>query len=224
VIEKIDIESDDTIASDYEQYQKVAYLGYVKPQGIGKWQLIREQYEWLEAVKIKLDLSSEAKDLNSRIPTEYYQVLDVFGKRMADPLLYYRTFDHAIDLTDGTDPLWNPMYALSVVELKALLEYLDEIRKTGEIRPNKSPAGAPILFVPKAHRNGLCIYVDHWGLHKIRVLNRYLLPLMNQLRDRVQGTKLFTKIDLKAGNNLSESALAMNERQASELGTDIMSI
>jgi hypothetical protein len=35
-VEKIDIEYNTTTASDYKQYQKVAYLGYVNPQGIAK--------------------------------------------------------------------------------------------------------------------------------------------------------------------------------------------
>jgi hypothetical protein len=42
---KRDIDYDDMIASDYEQYQKVACFGYVNPQGIAKWQLFQEQYE-----------------------------------------------------------------------------------------------------------------------------------------------------------------------------------
>jgi hypothetical protein len=121
---------------------------------------------------------------------------------MADALLPHRTFDHAIDLKDGTDPPWGPIYALSTVELKALHEYLDEMLRTGKIRPSKSLAGAPILFIPKAHGKGLRLCIDYRGLNKITVLNRYPLPLMNELRDRVQGAKLFTKIDLKAGYNL----------------------
>jgi hypothetical protein len=56
-------------------------------------------------VQVKLGLNSEAKELNSRIPAEYYQSLDIFGKRMADALPFHRTFDHAIDLKEGTDPL-----------------------------------------------------------------------------------------------------------------------
>jgi hypothetical protein len=79
--EKIDIEYDDTIASDYVQCQGAACLGYVNLQGIAKWQLFREQHERLGAVKVKLGLNSEAKDLNSRIPTEYYRFLDVFGNK-----------------------------------------------------------------------------------------------------------------------------------------------
>ena len=35
------------------------------------------------------------------------------------------------------------------------------------------------------------------------ILNRYQLPHMNELRDTVRGAKLFTKLDLKDGYNLS---------------------
>ena len=34
------------------------------------------------------------------------------------------------------------------------------------------------------------------------ILNRYPLPLMNELRDRFRRAKIFTKLDLKSGYNL----------------------
>jgi hypothetical protein len=83
-----------------------------------------------------------------------------------------------------------------------LKEYLNEMLVTGKIRPSKSPAGAPILFVPKAHGRGLRLCVDYRGLNRVTILNRYPLPLMNELRDRIQGSKIFTKLDLKSGYNL----------------------
>jgi hypothetical protein len=73
---------------------------------------------------------------------------------------------------------------------------------TGKIWAIKSLAGTPILFFPKAPGKDLCLGVDYWGLNKIAVVNRYPLPLMNELRDPVQLAKLVTKIDLKAGYNL----------------------
>jgi hypothetical protein len=88
------------------------------------------------------------------------------------------------------------------VELQALREYFDEILRTGKFRPSKSLAEWLILFVPKAHGIGLHFCIDFRGLKKITVLNRYVFPLMNELRDHVQGAKLFTKIDLKARYNL----------------------
>ena len=44
--------------------------------------------------------------------------------------------------------------------------------------------------------------MDYRGLNKVTILNRYPLPLMNELRDRVRGAKIFTKLDLKSGYNL----------------------
>jgi len=74
--------------------------------------------------------------------------------------------------------------------------------RTGKIRPSKSPAGASILFVPKPHGRGLRLCVNYRGLNRITVLNRYPLPLKNELRHRVEGLSNFSKIDLKSGYNL----------------------
>ena len=76
------------------------------------------------------------------------------------------------------------------------------MRTSGKIRPSKSSAGAPILFVPKKEGRGLRLCVDNRGLNKVTILNRYPLPLMNELRDCVRGAKIFTKVDLKSGYNL----------------------
>jgi len=91
---------------------------------------------------------------------------------------------------------------MSQAELDALREYLDDMLKSGKIRPSQSPADAPILFVPKPHGRGLRLCVDYRGLNKITVKNRYPLPLMDELRNRVQGANIFTKINLKTGYNL----------------------
>jgi hypothetical protein len=72
----------------------------------------------------------------------------------------------------------------------------------GKIHPSKSPAAAPMIFVPKAHGQGLRLCVDYRGLNKVTIANRYPLPIMSELQDRVRGAKIFTKIDLKNGYNL----------------------
>src|SRR5439155_21309540 len=53
-----------------------------------------------------------------------------------------------------------------------------------------------ILFVPKPEGRGLRLCVNYRGLNKITIRNRYPLPLMNELRDRVTDAKRFTKLDL----------------------------
>jgi hypothetical protein len=87
----------------------------------------------------------------------------------------------------------------------------------------KSSGGAPILFMPKAHGTGLRSSVDCSGLNYSSVLTTYPLNFMNELKDRVQIAKWFTKIDLKLGILLLESVLAMNVRRPSESGMGTMS-
>jgi hypothetical protein len=94
------------------------------------------------------------------------------------------------------------MYPLNETELQALWDYLKEMLELGNIRPSKSPAAAPIIFVPKAHGQGLRLCVDYQGLNKVTIANQYPLPIMSELQDRVRGAKIFTKIDLKNGYNL----------------------
>ena len=71
----------------------------------------------------------------------------------------------------------------------------------GIIVHSKSLAGAPVLYVPKpAGRLRLC--VDYRQLNKLTIRNKYPLPLMTELRERVAGSTVFTKLDLKDGYHL----------------------
>jgi hypothetical protein len=94
------------------------------------------------------------------------------------------------------------MYPLNETELQVLWDYLKEILELGKICPSKSPTAAPIIFVPKAHGQGLTLCVNYHGLNKVTITNRYPVPIMSELHDRVRGAKIFTKIDLKNGYNL----------------------
>jgi hypothetical protein len=107
-----------------------------------------------------------------------------------------------MDLKDGEQLPWGPMYPLNETELQALRDYVKETLELGKIRPSKSPTAAPIIFVPKAHGRGLRLCVDCRGWNKVTIANRYPLPIMSELQDRVRGAKIFTKIDLKNGYNL----------------------
>ena len=69
---------------------------------------------------------------------------------------------------------------------------------SGKIRRSSSPAGAPILFVPKPD-GSLRLCIDYRGLNKITIKNKYPLPLMKELRDRLGKATVFTKSDLKNG-------------------------
>jgi hypothetical protein len=91
----------------------------------------------------------------------FQQYVKVLGKEPANKLPDYKPYNHAIDLKDGEQPPWGPMYPLNETELQVLWEYLKEMLELGKIHPSKSPATAPIIFVPKAHGRGLRLCVDY---------------------------------------------------------------
>jgi hypothetical protein len=83
-----------------------------------------------------------------------------------------------------------------------LQDYLKEMLELGKIYPSKSAAAAPIIFIPKAHGQGLRLCINYQGLNKVTIANQYPLPIMLELQDQVRGAKIFTKIDLKNSYNL----------------------
>ncbi|EDN03595.1 hypothetical protein HCAG_01460 [Histoplasma mississippiense (nom. inval.)] len=103
---------------------------------------------------------------------------------------------HKIHLEEGATAPYGPLYNLSVKELDVLRKYLEEAQSKNWIRPSKSPAGAPILFVPKKDgRLRLC--VDYRGLNKVTVKDRYPLPLIDEMIDRLSGARVFSKIGIR---------------------------
>ena len=93
------------------------------------------------------------------------------------------------------------MYNLSPTELEVLREYIDENLANGFIQHSRSPAGAPIFSVKKKD-GSLRLVVDYRGLNKVTIRNRYALPLISSLLERLNGAKFFTKLDLGGAYNL----------------------
>jgi hypothetical protein len=86
-------------------------------------------------------------------------------------------------------------YRMSHEELKELKVQLEELFTKGYIKLIKSPYGAPVLFVHKKDGT-LRMCVDYKTLNKVTVKNRYPLPQIDDLFDRLLEVKVFSKIDL----------------------------
>lgn len=130
------------------------------------------------------------------LPSKYREYEDVFSKEGCETVQDIAGVTHAIDLEEGARPPHGPIYALSERELRILRDYLAEKEAIGWIRHSKSPAGAPILFVPKPD-GSLRLCVDYRALNKVTVKNRHPLPLISETIDRMQGAKIYTKLDLR---------------------------
>nr|GEV13324.1 retrotransposon protein, putative, Ty3-gypsy subclass [Tanacetum cinerariifolium] len=71
-------------------------------------------------------------------------------------------------------------------------------QKQGIIWPSSSPWGAPVLFVKKKD-GSLQMFIDYQELNKLTVKNRYPLLRINDLFDQLQGSSIYSKIDLRSG-------------------------
>jgi hypothetical protein len=144
--------------------------------------------------------SDSVSFLSSVITQYYFDFLDVFSEKESNTLPLHGPHDHQIPLVDGKAPPFGPIYPLSRTELQVLSDYLKENLEKGFIRPSSSPAGAPILFVKKKD-GSLRLCVDYRGLNKITIKNRYPLPLINELLDRLSHARVFTKLDIRNAYN-----------------------
>ena len=61
-----------------------------------------------------------------------------------------------------------------------------------------SPWRAPVLFVKKKY-GSLRLCIDYRQLNKVTILNQYPLPRINELFDQLQGSRVYSKIDLRLG-------------------------
>ncbi|GKE63856.1 putative reverse transcriptase domain-containing protein, partial [Tanacetum coccineum] len=109
-----------------------------------------------------------------------------------------RHVDFVIELVPGAAPVARALYRLAPSEMKELARQLQELSDKGFIRPSSSPWGAPVLFVKKKDGSfRMCI--DYRKLNKLTIKNRYPLPRIDDLFDQLQGSSVYSKIDLRSG-------------------------
>ncbi|XWX00660.1 hypothetical protein V2A60_008681 [Cordyceps javanica] len=146
-------------------------------------------------------ITRESKASTTEIPEEYSKYSKLFSDELETGLPEHSRWDHEIKLQPGTEPTFNKIYPQNPEQDAALEEYLEEMLRKGYIRPSESPAGHPVLWVPK--KNGkLRPCIDYRPLNKITIKNRYPLPLMIEIRDKVGKARWFTTLDLKGAYNL----------------------
>ncbi|EGN91319.1 hypothetical protein SERLA73DRAFT_157576, partial [Serpula lacrymans var. lacrymans S7.3] len=79
-------------------------------------------------------------------------------------------------------------------------EFLKENLETGRIRVSKSPYASPFFFIKKKD-GSLRPVQDYRKLNALTIKNRYTLPLISELINRLKGARFFTKLDVRWGYN-----------------------
>lgn len=89
---------------------------------------------------------------------------------------------------------------MSLDEQKELDDFFQENLASGRIRPSKSPMAAPVFFVKK--KDGRLRFIqDYRKLNAMTIKNRYPLPLISEVVNKLRRRVYFTKLDIRWGYN-----------------------
>jgi hypothetical protein len=90
------------------------------------------------------------------------------------------------------------MYRVSPAEYREVEAQVAHLLKKGFIEQSSSPFGAPVFFVKKKDGT-LRMVIDYRALNKVTTKNRYPLPRVHDLLDRLRGSTYFTSLDMMSG-------------------------
>ena len=126
------------------------------------------------------------------------QYKDVLRTTLPAGLPPERGEGHTIPLEPGAAPPCKHMYRMSRDEHAELETQIKDLLERGFIEPSDSPFGAPLLLIRKKD-GGFRMVLDYRALNAITVKNKYPLPRIEDLLDRVTGHKWFSGLDLASG-------------------------
>jgi hypothetical protein len=121
---------------------------------------------------------------------------DVFPEELTE-LPPDRDVEFMIELMPGAGPVAKSPYRMSSDELDELKKQLKKLLEQGFVRPSASPWGSLVLFMEKKDgTERMCI--DYRTLNSMTIKNKYPLPRIEDLLDRLKKAKFFSKIDLRS--------------------------
>jgi transposase InsO family protein len=124
---------------------------------------------------------------------------DVFPEKLPAELPPMRGVEHGIELKPGSrPPPVRPLRQQSAKDAAVIDEWLQKGVASGQLRSSHSPYGSMLVIVKKKDGSPR-VCVDYRALNDLTVKNKYPLPLMEELFDRVQGAKFFSTLDLMDG-------------------------
>ncbi|GJX08051.1 putative reverse transcriptase domain-containing protein [Tanacetum coccineum] len=141
--------------------------------------------------------SSNGKEVIRKTTRRHTSSQEIFPENLPG-LPPVRQVEFQINLIPGAAPVARAPYRLAPSEMQELSNQLQELADRGFIQPSTSPWGAPVLFVKKKDGSfRMCI--DYRELNKLTVKNHYPLPRIDDLFNQLQGSSVYSKIDLRSG-------------------------
>ncbi|GKA81036.1 gag-pol polyprotein [Tanacetum coccineum] len=134
------------------------------------------------------------------VSAEVEQVLTQFDEVFEIPkdLPPQRSHDHQIPLMPNTPPINVRPYRHPPSQKDAIEGMVKELMDSGVIRASQSPFSSPIMMVKKKDGTWrMCI--DYRQLNKHTVKAKFPIPVIEELIDELNGSVVFSKLDLRPG-------------------------
>jgi hypothetical protein len=187
-----DSEDDDAEENDLEEGDRILYTVFTPVEEIRAGSTVSQ--------RLAEAYARNSAPAGTNVPSWAADFSDVFSKESFDSLPEKRAWDDAIELVMDTKLANCKVYPISPLEQKELDAFIADGLSTGHIRPSKLPMVSPVFFIKK--KDGALQFVqDYRALNAMTVKNRYPLPLINNLINRLKGARFFTKLDVRWGFN-----------------------
>jgi hypothetical protein len=103
--------------------------------------------------------------------------------------------DHSIPLVPGSlppniRPYHHPFYQKNEIE-----KMVQELLNSGVILPSMIPYSSPVVMVLKKE-GSWCMCLDFRALNKLTIKDKFLIPVIDDLLNKLSGAQFFTKLDL----------------------------
>ncbi|PKU69720.1 RNA-directed DNA polymerase [Dendrobium catenatum] len=136
------------------------------------------------------------------VPDEVQKLLqqykDICPETLPAALPPLRALQHQIDLLPGASLPNLPHYRLSPRDHAILQELVDDLLEKQLIQPSLSPCAVPALLVPKKDGSWrMCM--DSRAINNITIKFRFPVPRFEELLEKLSGSTVFSKLDLRSG-------------------------
>ena len=174
------------------------------PQSVVELDPFSDEYHQQLRKELRLD-TTEYRHVNPAVLDQFDTLLRKYPHAFllpGAPLRRIHGTEHHINTGDAS-PCYKPPYRMSLSELQAVRNQINDMLKQDINRPSKSPWGAPAILVRRKDLHGKPqpprFVVDYRALNSVTKSDGFPLPQVIDILDWLGGGKSFAKLDLANG-------------------------